>query len=215
MVNLLIFISVYIPQPDDVLPLIEKWIGPIHDCLYGGIDYANALQPDGVVERWFWAHCARFETRKELLALGAPISASVPNAAIAFTFDGIHTARLVRSLWGSTPNPGRNRARRRSWVGIKDVQQQFRFPSKGDDTPPLPPLSLVLDWHQDDDDSPIVHCSLTVGPWQFKQRPRLHWRVPLSGDATSFVGLRFDTPDDGGEPEIVIDRIDLADPGVQ
>lgn len=200
----LIFISVIIPQPADVLPVIEPWVQPMLDSLHHGIDYANDLQPkDGAVEQWFWAHSARFATRRELLAQGAPISRTAPNAAIQFTFDGIHHARLVRSLWDDTPHPGRNRRRQAAWVGI-GIQGQFAFPSaKGT----LPPLSLLFDW-QERGDEPVVHCSLPVGSWRFMQRARLHWRVPLLG-GSALANLRFDAPDDGGEPQIVIDAADV------
>jgi hypothetical protein len=210
----LIFISVTTPpRPEDVLPLLDRWAAPLYDCLRDGIDFANSLQPDPESrERWYWAHSARFVARKELIARGAPLTPKTPNAGIHLVLDGIHTARVLRSLWGSAPHPGRNAARQKCWVGVKQhVQGQFAFATTTGTA--LSPLSLLVDWQMDAEDEPIVHVSLPISSWRFTQRARLHWRVPLrDGGADAYSDLRFDAPDDGGEPQIIIDPADLEVP---
>lgn len=208
---MVIFITMWVPQPPDVLPLLDGCVDPLYASLRTGIDYANDLQPDPEDrEPWFWSHAARFATKRGLIAAGAPIVPKTANAGIHLTLHGIHTARVLRSLWGTAPHPGRNPARRESWVGLGQRQLSFSFPAPTGTH--LPPLSLLLDWQVDTEGEPVVHCSLPIGSWKYAQRARLYWREPLRPPAGALSGLRFEAPDDGGEPQIWLDPTELEHP---
>lgn len=204
-----ILISVIIPEPADVLPLLDAWVDPLHDALREGIDYADGLQPDeNGRDPWHWSHCARFGARQGLIARSAPITHRASNTAIHLRLEGgLHKARVLRTLRGTAPHPSRNKMSQAAWVGVS-LQGQLAFPGSGGE---LPPLSLLLDWQVDQDDEPLVHCSLPIGPWRIVQKPSLHWRVPLRRGASSsgYDDLRFDPGDDGGLPQIVVDPTEL------
>jgi hypothetical protein len=170
-----------------VLPVIECTVPDLTKGLRLGIGYADGQQPDlDDRDPWFWSHSARWRARRHLLGVketdGWAITRRVPNSGIHLCIKDIHTVRILRSLGGTVPHPGRNRARRDDWI------QGTLKPSDGG----LPPLSLLMDW-QVHDDEPLVYLSLPKRPWSYGSDPELHWRVPVTGDADEDLNnLRFD-----------------------
>ena len=196
------------PTPEEVVPLLQPVVGPLRFALEKGIAYANDLQPDPLDrDPWFWSHSARFGALKELLVAGHDadlesgwaVRPGTPNCGIHIRVGQLHTIRVVRSLGRTTPPPGRNRRRREAWNGVP-VQGQLRL-----DRGLLCPLSLIVDWH-DDENEPVIHVGLPKGEWSFENRtsPRLHWRVPMPEDGLDLSGLSFDPgdADDGSLVEI-------------
>lgn len=192
-----------IPTPDDVVPLLEPCVPLLHDALCTGIEFAHEAQADELDrDPYFWAHCARYKARRHLNAMdrdGWSLAPNVPNSGIHLRIEGIHIARVLRSLGGSAPHPGPNRARQLAW----------RFDNRmwlGN--PPLPPLNLIIDWTHSADE-PILHVGLPVAPWPYGQKPLLHWRVLLHG-GDSLGGWRFEPEGDPGDAPVRL-RLDPAE----
>lgn len=210
------YIISVIPTPKDVLPILSPTFTPLRDALRKGLAYAEEQQPD-VDDRdpFFWSHSARFMARKRLTATlsnpemvieGWQIRPKVPNCGIHLLVEGLHTARVVRSLGGTTPPPGRNQTRQEAWtgVGVNGEQGQLLLARCGQ----LPPLSLIIDW-QDEAGEPILHVGLPSGPWGYSKKPRLHWRVPMPEADSDFSDLSFEgSPDEGSVLEV--DRAEFA-----
>lgn len=169
--------------------------------------YADNLQPDpNDRDTWFWSDSARFRTGVQLDAAekdGWAIVAGVPNYGIHLRVADLHIGRVVRTLHGSTPHPGRNPARRKAWTNF-DTQPpvQGQLPLDGQSS--LPPLSAILDWHEHDGE-PEIHIGLPIGPWKYQKSPRLHWRVPFPQDGAALDTLRFEPGPDEGDSFIEID----------
>jgi hypothetical protein len=63
------------------------------------------------------------------------------------------------------------------------------------------PLSLIADWHLDPEREPLVHLSLPLGPWKYRENPRTHWRVILpAGGSVGIEELPGFPGSDDGEP---------------
>lgn len=198
------------PTPQEVLPVLAAASEDLYAALRKGIAYADELQPDrDARDPWFWSHSARFKARSELLGKaesrveGYRLREGVPNCGIHLGFDGVHKARVVRSLGGTTPAPGRNPARRRDWRGVP-VQTQLLLAASGT----LPPLSMIIDW-QDVAGEPVIHVGLPRFGWDYRTKPLLHWRVPLPDEGIDYASLVFDGSDDG--PDNVFIEIDPAE----
>lgn len=177
-------------------------LSEVREALHFGIDYANEAQPDPVTrDPWFWSHSARYATRNRLqtMAAGADgwsLVASVPNSGIHLRIGELHVVRVLRSVSGTTPSPGRNRTRRQAWQ-----QCRLRFPAgnemgdhRVDSIHDLPPLNLVLDW-MTNDDALVMHLGLPRDVWGHGSEPVLHWRVPLNS-ADDLEGLAFSGTED-------------------
>jgi hypothetical protein len=179
-----------IATPEDVLPLMERTIPHLTKALSLGIGYADDLQPDlSARDPYYWSHSARFMARRHLTSV-AEVAASeawglvpgVPNSGIHLNIDSIHNLRVLRSLAGTVPHPGGNRARRAAWI-----QETLPLAAGG-----LPALSLLADW-QVSDDAPVIFLSLPKRPWSYGSPPELHWRVPITGDTDrDLATLKFD-----------------------
>jgi hypothetical protein len=195
-----------IPTPRDVLPLIECTVSHLGKGLRLGIGFADGLQSDlDDRDPWFWSHSARWRTRGYLLSAkkdGWGINPSVPNSGIHLWVQGLHTVRVLRSLGGTVPHPGRNHARREAWI------QDAIPPNDGG----LPPLSLLADW-QVHNDEPVVYFSLPKRPWKYGESPELYWRVPVTGDTDQDIeNLRFDPGLLPGDVMVTI-KVDPAEEG--
>ncbi len=166
--------------------------------------FADNLQPDlDTRNPWFWSDCARFQAGRELAAEQDEwaMGEAVPSYGIHLRVGELHIGRVVRTLHGSTPHPGRNPARRRAWSNPQPpVQGQLPLGGEAN----LPPLSVILDWHERAGE-PEVHIGLPIGPWRYQKAPRLHWRVPLPDDAADLDALRFDPGPDTSDTFIEID----------
>jgi len=77
-------------------------------------------------------------------------------------------------------------------VGVPS-QGQLNLASEGT----LPPLSLIIDWH-DQNGEPVIHVGLPVGPWGHQKKEQLHWRVALPDAGEDFSSLSFVGSDEGG-----------------
>jgi len=194
------------PTPAEVLPVIECAVPDLMKALRLGIGYAEEQQPDpDGRDPWFWSHSARWKARRYLLGVEKPdgwrIKRNVPNSGIHLSIKGIHGIRVLRSLGGMVPHPGRNRVRRKDWV------QGVLRPNDGT----LPPLSLLMDWEVHEDE-PRVYLSLPKNPWNYGSDPDLYWRVPVTGDADEDLArLRFDPGLLPGDVMVTI-KVDPAEP---
>jgi hypothetical protein len=196
-----------IPTPEEVLPLMEDCIPHLIKALSLGMGLADDLQPDPQHrDPWFWSHTARWRAKKHLIGVTAHIPDSwsiapgVANSGIHLSIAAVHHVRVLRSLGGTAPHPGRNRARRAAWI-----QDTLRFDDGG-----LPALSLLADW-QDSNDEPVIHLSLPKRPWTYGSPPELHWRIPVTGDTGHDLNnLRFN-PDSPNDDVLVTFRVDPAE----
>lgn len=175
-----------IPTPEQVLPLVECAVPSLRKALRIGGSFADEIQPDADErDGHYWSHSARWRARKHLAAVpkdGWYLTPNVPNSGIHLRIGDLHRVRVLRSLGGTVPHPGSNRARRADWV-------QNALDLAGDG---LPALSLLADW-QIFEDEPVIHCSLPRRPWSYTADPEVYWRVPITGDADSDLArLRFD-----------------------
>jgi hypothetical protein len=185
-----------IPTLRDVAPVIECVIPSLYAALRAGLAYAEDQQPEpDDRDSYFWTTCARFEARNQLGLADGDGWALVPDVkslGIHLRIGNLHAIRVLRSLQGGTPPPGRNKRRRSAYI-----QGQFPLADPEGD---LPALSLIADW-QDLDGEPIIHLGLPAGPWEFGRTARMYWRVPLPGDGLDLNSLVFDPlPDDGTAP---------------
>jgi hypothetical protein len=182
-----------------VSPIIEPAVPVLLDALRDGIEYASELQAEEEeFDGYFWAHAARYRTKRALLAARDPSAGwtliqSRKNSAIHLRFGDLHIARLLRSSDGTTPSPGRNRARRRAYT-----QSSLALAPGG-----LPPLSLIFDW-QEEDGEPVLHVGLPKGTWDYKANPVLHWRHRLDDGGQALAGLAFDPGEDDGDLGVTI-----------
>ncbi len=175
------------PTPQHVLPLVEPVAAPVLRALRLGAGYADDLQPDtDGRDRWFWSHCARFRARQVLAAAdkaGWVLVDDVPNSGIHLRVRDLHRVRVLRSLEGTTPHPGRNKAR-------LDYYHQEALLLANDNS--LPPLSLIMDWRMVEDE-PSIHIGLPKGRWDYGSAAKLYWRVPVTGDPNEDLkNARFD-----------------------
>lgn len=183
----MIFTPAQVPAPTDVLPEVECVVPYLAKALRLGIGYADEQQPDpDDRDLWFWSHGARWQARRHLLSVpsrkGWGINPEVPNSGIHLRIADIHDIRVLRSLAGTVPHPGQNRARRKAWV------QDTIPPRDGG----LRPLSLLIDW-QVHNDEPLVYLSLPKRPWRYGADPEVHWRIPVTGDTDKDLNnLSFD-----------------------
>jgi len=198
------------PSPEEILPRMAETSEALYEALRLGCGYADTLQPDPTdLDPWFWSHSARFEARRRLKATSGGSWAmvpKVPNCGIHLSIDGLHTVRVVKSLKGDVPHPGGNANRRRAWTGfaVATVTEQLQF-ALGTDDCQSPPLSLIADWHVDDDREPVVHLSLPMGSWKYLQNPRYYWRVLLSpGGSLGIAEMPPFSGQDDGDPFAVI-----------
>lgn len=198
-----------------VLPLAAEASEALYEAVRYGVGYADSLQPDpDIVDSHFWSHSARFLARNHLRNLQGEtwsLRERVSNSGIHLVLGQVHVVRVVKSLSRTIPHPGRNRTRRAAWVGVPQSQQlQFALPMAGGEGP-LPPLSLIADWHLDEDREPRIFLSLPKGPWKYRQNPRVHWRVPLAAGGSPAIS---DLPDfnggDPGDPTIWVDPSEWA-----
>lgn len=194
-----------IPTPQDVLPVAECVVPHLAKALRLGIGYADDQQPDpGDRDQWYWSHSARFRARRHLLSItkreGWGINPKAPNSGIHLRLNDIHKIRVLRSLNETVPHPGRNPARRMTWM------QGTMPPNDGT----LPALSLLIDWRVIDDE-PLVYVSLPKHPWRYKAKPVLYWRVPVTGDTDQDLSnLQFDPGLLPGDQMVSI-RVDPAE----
>lgn len=193
-----------IPTPDLLLPLVNPIVVPLREALRGGLGWASYLQPDSEdLDSWFFSHSARHYALKELKKLAAPgqwaVVDNVPNSGIHIRLGDLHIVRVLRSEGGTTPHPGGNRARRRAWTNPMQGRL-FLDTSSGQ---PLPPLTLIADW-QDEDGEPVIHLGLPNGIWDYAKNPRLHWRIPFPGEGLDLNSLRFDGGGGDGEAPILL-----------
>lgn len=141
---------------------------------------------------WYWAHSARWRALGWLRGCdknGWSVADRVPNSGIHLAIVGVHKIRVLRTLDGSTPPPGGNRARRQA--GCKGYLG-CRLHSRWGRRERFPPYRLSLTGRC----RAIVRSSmfgLPKRPWDYQSGPELHWRVPVTGDATSDLArLTFD-----------------------
>jgi hypothetical protein len=198
-----------IPTPEQVVPLLVPAIPDLRNALRRGIDFADDLQPDPTRrDPWFWSHSARWKACSILNGVeheGWAVTPDVPNCGIHLRLGDLHVARVLRSLAGTTPHPGSNRRRVAAWQG---VQGQLPLAENGT----LPPLSLVVDWHEAEDGEPAIHVGLPAGSWTYGTNPRLHWRVLVPEDGLDLSSLRFDPGPDVGDTLVTL-AIDPAEEG--
>jgi len=192
-----------IPTPTEVLPLVECAVPDLTAALVKGTAFADGLQPDREVrDPWYWSHSARWRARRYLALVtknGWGLAEKAANSAIHLHFDGIHSARVLKSMNGTTPHAGPNNARQRAW----NFPDQLRI---GNGQIPWP-IRLIFDWRPTED-GPIVHVGLTKGAGDYLNGAELHWRVAVTGDAdTDLTGLAFD-PSDPSAPVAVTLKID-------
>jgi hypothetical protein len=197
-----------IPTPADVLPLAEETVPPLQKALSLGIALADELQSDRQTrDPWYWSHTARWVARNHLRSVQSSawkLLSGVPNSGIHLRIGTVHHVRVLRSLGGTVPHPGRNRARRADWI-----QDSLLL----DEDNQLPALSLLYDW-QVLHDEPSIYLSLPKRPWSYREQPELHWRVPVTGDADQdLANLSFDPGLLPGDVVVTV-KIDPADEGV-
>lgn len=174
-----------IATPQDVATLISPAAGPLHDALRIGHDFADQTMLD--TDAAFHSHCVRYRAKMALSAHDSPewsLTPGVSNSGIHLRLGGLHQARLLRSLNGTTPHPGESQARRAAWSNPEQLVLAL------DDTRNLAPMSLLLDWHFVDDE-PVVHISLPKRPWKFGRSPQLHWRARLLDTGSNLDALEF------------------------
>jgi hypothetical protein len=107
----------------------------------------------------------------------------------------LHVVRVLRSLEGDTPPPGKNRKRREAYI-----QGQLALAEPQGD---LPALSLIADW-QDYEGEPIIHLGLPAEPWEFGRSARMHWRIPLTAGGSDLASLAFEPEPDEGLPPVTL-----------
>jgi hypothetical protein len=184
-----------VPTSAQVMPMFDPIAKPIYEAIYSGVGYADDLL-NYTDDPWYWSHSARFTIRNILSTELAIIdrwslATRVPNSGVHLIADNIHPVRVVRSLAGDVPQPGRNRARQLAWCNPDNTLDL----TVGQENP-LPLVNLLIDWHLRDDE-PIVHVSLPIGPWRYGKPTRVHWREPLQrGGAASIGDLVFEGGDD-------------------
>src|SRR5690242_19521007 len=109
-----------IPTPEQVIEIFLPAVADIRTALRKGIAYADTVQPDAAErDPWFWSHSARWTARNHLAQCEDrewDMPCGIPNCGIHVRAGGLHVARVVRSLSGSTPHPGPNRHRRKAWT---------------------------------------------------------------------------------------------------
>lgn len=180
-----------IPTPAQLAPLVEPIAGPIYESLRLGIDFADQTMRSH--DGHFHSHCVRYRTREALEAVEATdwhLVPRIPNSGIHLVLGGgLHTARLLRTLNGGAPHPGRGLTRQRAWTNL-DMPIQLPLDLDTIDEVAFAPLSLLLDWSIMDDE-PLVHLSLPQGAWSYGNKPRLHWRVLLNDPGIAGMGIEF------------------------
>lgn len=199
------YIRSVIPTPEHVLPIIECAVPSLVAALRQGAEYADDLQPDPVTrESVFWSHSARFRARGRLLSaerVGWGMSPRIANMGIHLHFEGLHTARVLRSLHGSSPHAGSNRARQTAWT-LEDARPFLPLGSLVSG-----PLTLILDWTRDEDDGIVLNAGLPRRAGSYPNGANLHWRVRVTGDADSdLANTEFDGNDPDGSARVI--RID-------
>jgi hypothetical protein len=194
------------PSPETVVPLVAAAAEALYDSLRHGIGYADNQQPDlKAADPWYWSHSARFAALGHLVTIKRvswDVVPKVPNTGIHIEIGGLHRIRVLRSLNRQAPHPGGNRARERAWVGVP-YQLPLALGSLED-----VPLSLIADWHMDEDREPLVYLSLPIGPWKHRENPRYHWRFLLpQGVSVGIEELPSFAGGDDGDPtrEIHVD----------
>ena len=166
------------------------------EALHAGIDRANDIQPERRNrDPWFWSHSARFAALKALEerskgAYGWELVEDVPNSGIHIGLSGLHVVRVLRSVWKTTPSPGRNNARRDAWKQHRQLRFSFEEGNSG-----YQPADLILDWTTDDSDQLMMHLGMPLGAWEHGSDPKLAWRIPLAS-ADSLHDLSFEGWDD-------------------
>lgn len=192
-----------IPTPSRAATLLNS-VGPaIWTSVQAGVEAANNIQPtpEGR-DNHFWSHCARYHNKKRLLVESQKhrgewqLIPDVPNTGIRIVIDDVHQVRVLRSLHGDVPHPGRNRARRESWSQPSTQRELFvtadnRLVDEDDES--LRALNMLIDWHLDRHGEPVINVSLPMGPWEFEHLVRVYWRVPLPG-ADDFANIAFNPP---------------------
>lgn len=180
----------------------------LYSCLTQGIEYANDQQPDrDRRDPWFWADCCRYRTRETMRALSGErwtLKPSVPNYGVHVRVEELHMVRVVRSLDGYAPHAGRNPKRRKAWK--QEVQGQLAL----DDRRALPPLSVIIDWHESEDERPVLHAGIPLSAGKMGTAPTMMWRVPLDDPGDEIGYLRFDPGPDDDTPLVTL-HIDEAD----
>jgi hypothetical protein len=202
-----------IPTPRQVLPIVMAAAVPLRDSLRKGVAYADELQPAaGERNPWFWSHSARYKAHEQLKSkvkvdgLDWSLVADVPNCGIHLRFGGLHKSRVVKTFHGGTPHPGSNTVRRADWYGVP-FPQLILDTDRG-----LPPLSLVIDW-QNDDGEPLIHVGLPAAEWTYQKSALLHWRVPLPDDGVAIEDLSFDGTDDNAGGSLIELPVDPSETG--
>ncbi len=181
----------------------------VSEALLAAIDYANELQPEhDNRDPYFWSHSARYAARKALAKASDRnadwrLVAGVPNSGIHLCLNDLHVVRVLRSVWNTTPSPGRNKARRDAWQQHRQLQFSFK-----DGNREFPPTDLILDWTTDDLDNLVMHLGMPQGVWEHGSNPILAWRVPLPS-ADSLEELSFEGGEDTDVPVSL--RIDEAE----
>lgn len=183
------------------------------------MDEADALQPDPLTrDNYYWSHSARFYNRRSLAAAqgdGWQLREGVPNTGIHIVLGGLHVIRVLKSLNGSVPHAGNNKARREAWSQPAAQTELFLsadnrlFAGAPDDV--LPAMHLLIDWHVAADGKPATFVSLPRTPWGYLKAINVHWRRPFPGQAGSGLeGLSFNPGPDSDDFGTVV-RIDTAE----
>ncbi len=189
-----------IPTPEQVLPLLAPLASAVPAALRQGMEAADALQPEPAArDNYFWSHSARFYNKRELArnaGNGWLLLDDVPNTGIHIVLQDVHRIRVLRSLNGTVPHPGRNLARRDAWAQPPGQGEFFLSAdnelSLDNARSALPAMNLLIDWHQEQGE-PVICVSLPRAPWSYQDNIRVYWRKPFP-TADEFANMRFAPP---------------------
>jgi hypothetical protein len=223
-----------IPTAAQAVPLLSNFGPHAWRAIRAGIAQADTQQPErDERDNYYWSHTARFYNKSALRIEHAKdrnadwkLVEDVPNTGIHVLLADVHYVRVLKSLNGTAPNPGRNRQRRNAWVGVQPPEQGRLLLTRDctlttDDSDAFPALNVIVDWHLDEHAEPVVHVGIPAGPWDYAgdlatyaASVRMHWRVPLPGSEAEYENLRFSSEQAGDDfTEILhIDDDETGDP---
>ena len=178
--------------------MVERAVAPLREALTHGIEMADAQQPDAMDrDQYYWSHTARFHARKKLMSAdrdGWGIAKRVANSGIHLHFEAVHTARVLRTLNGTTPHAGHNVTRQQAWSFSPYLPVGKSVPE---------PFTLIFDWCRDDSGL-LLHVGLPRRGGSYPNGAELHWRVPVTGDAQDdLAGLAWDGSDPEGSASVI------------
>ena len=204
--------KVIYPDPSDSEAVSQFMTEPVHavvESFDDGMSYADASLEGMAADSHLHSHLVRYRAAQVLREQesndGWRLGRGLQNSGIE-VLKGPFTMRVFRAQDGGPPHPGGSFSRRQFWSQM----DQLAFDLDGGTIGDAGATNLILDWAVDEYRRVVVALSKPAGVWDYQQRPRIEWRIPVQIGEERMQ--KFEATEE--DVSIVRDLIEVANDGL-